>query len=127
MVGQEKDWAVFVACVGFGGEGAGGVVGEGGGEGVDVVGGYEAAVDLVLDDFGEAAGVGGDDGFAAGHGFEGDVAEAFFEGWGGHEAAVLEEKAFVGVLDEAGEEDAVAEGERLVFEVVEVFAFAGDD
>ena len=36
---------------------------------------------------------------ADGHGFEGDVAEALFEGRGGHESAVLEEPALVGVLD----------------------------
>ena len=39
----------------------------------------------------------------------------------------LEEPAFVGVLDQAGEEDAVARGGRRGFEVVEVFAVTGDD
>src|SRR6476646_6361364 len=103
-----------MGLVGFVGEVASGVVGEGGGEGLDVIDGDETAVDLVLDDFGEAAGVGGDDGFAAGHGFEGNVAEAFFEGWGGHEAAVLEKVAFVGVLDQAGEEDSRGVGGGLL-------------
>lgn len=70
----------------------------------------ESTVFFIANDFGETAGAGGDDGPSAGHCFEGDVSETFFEGGGGHEAAVLQEPAFIGGLDEPGEQYAVGEG-----------------
>ena len=64
--------AHFAAAVGAG-ENFDGV----GGGGFDVAGFDEIAVDAVLDDFGDAADVGGDDRDFAGHGFESGEAEGF--------------------------------------------------
>ena len=73
----------------------------------DVADGEEVAGLAVDDDFGEAAGGGGDDGDLGGHGFEGGHAEGF--GFGGEEEEVAGAEDLFEVRDVAEEDNAVAE------------------
>src|SRR5271168_1129489 len=66
------DFAHFATAVGAGQE----FNGVAGGS-LHVAGLDQEAIDAVLDNFGDAANVGGDDGDFAGHGFEGGEAEGF--------------------------------------------------
>ena len=102
---------------------------DGGGESVGIFRGDDEAAVAVLDGFGVAAYVGGDDGEGGGHGFDDGVGEAFAAGGEDEEVGGGEVVAEVG--DSTEEVDVVGEVELLdEFEEVGVVVgledFAGD-